>query len=123
MMPPAGCIFVAFSVACTVLLSFRGYRPQADDFVTAQGLEKWLKAAADHTAQRGTIDFDLADSRRTRDLLGRGHAHETHLHSLHWKLRGHGSQAREPAERRHPWNYRSGAEPNDAVTRARSNVL
>jgi predicted ATPase/DNA-binding CsgD family transcriptional regulator len=91
--------------------------------VAAQGLQKWLKAAADHAAQRGTVDFDLADSRRTLDLLGRGHAHETHLDSLHWKLAGHVSQTREPPERRHPWNYRSGAELRCAVTRARSNVL
>jgi hypothetical protein len=51
--------------------------------VTAQGLQKWLKAAADHAAQRGTLDFDFADSRRTLDLLGGGRAYETHLDSLY----------------------------------------
>src|SRR5689334_18952507 len=71
----------------------------------------------------GTVDFDLADPRRTRNLLGGGHAHETHLHSLHWKLACHVSQAREGPEQRHPWNYRSAAELRCAVTRARSNVL
>src|ERR1700682_2272324 len=114
-MSAAGCCFVASSGACTVLHSFVEDRLQADDVVTAEGLEKWLKTAADHTAQGFTIDFDLADPRRPRDLLGRGHAHETHLHSLHWKLACHASQAKEPPERRHPWNYRSGAEPSCAV--------
>jgi len=57
--------------------------------VPAQGLEKWLKAPVDHAAQRGTIDFDLADSRCAFDLLGGGRAHETHFDSLHWKLSCH----------------------------------
>src|SRR6266852_3379361 len=98
-MPAAGCCFVALSAARTVLPSFVGYRPQADDFVTPQGLQKWLKAAADHAAQRGTVDFDLADSRRTPDLLGGGRAHETHLDSLYWELARHAPQPREATER------------------------
>src|ERR1700682_816542 len=101
----AVCVFVAFSGAGMVVISFRRYRPQPDDFVTAQGLEKWLKAAADHTAQRGTVDFDLADARCTPDLLGRGRAHEAHLDSLYLELERHAPQPREPVERGNRWNY------------------
>ena len=67
--------------------------------MTAQGLEKRLKAAADNTTQRGAIDFDLADARGTLDLLGRGRTYETDLDSLHWELPRHAAQARESAKR------------------------
>ena len=77
----------------------RGYRLERDDFVTAQGLQKWLKAAVDQTPQRGTVDFDRADSRGTLNLLRRRRAHETHLDSLHWELPRHAPQARGLAER------------------------
>lgn len=55
---------------------------QADDLVTAQGLEKGLEAAAHQAAQDRTVDLHLADPRRPLDLLGRRDADETDFHSL-----------------------------------------
>lgn len=51
--------------------------------MTAQRLEKWLKAAEDKAAQDRAVSFDLADSRRPLYLLdGRG-ADKAHFHSLY----------------------------------------
>jgi hypothetical protein len=50
--------------------------------MTAQRLEKWLKAAADQAAQGGTSDFHFAHARRSRNLLDGRVAHEGHLDSL-----------------------------------------
>jgi hypothetical protein len=72
--------------------------------VTTQGLEKWLKAAADQAAQDWTVNFHLADARGTLDLLdGRG-ADKTDLYPLYRLLLRHGPQPRDLTERRNPWN-------------------
>ena len=55
---------------------------EADDLVTAQRLEKGLKAAADQAAHGPAVNFDLADSGRPLYLLGRRYADETDFHSL-----------------------------------------
>jgi len=51
--------------------------------VAAEGLEKWLKAAADQAAEDGVLDLDMADSRRTLDLTDRRRPDKTDLHSLY----------------------------------------
>jgi len=50
--------------------------------VTAQRLEKGLKAAAYQAAQDRTVNFHLADSGRPLYLLGRRCADEADFHSL-----------------------------------------
>ncbi len=55
---------------------------EAHDLVTAQGLEKRLKAAAHQAAQDRTVNFHVADSGRPLDLLGRRCADEADFHSL-----------------------------------------
>ena len=50
--------------------------------MTAQRLEKGLKAAADQAAHGPAVNFDLADSGRPLYLLGRRYADETDFHSL-----------------------------------------
>ena len=52
--------------------------------MTPQRLEEWLKAPADQTAQGDALDFDLANSGRTLDLVCGRRADETHLDSLDW---------------------------------------
>ncbi len=72
--------------------------------MTAQRLQKWLKAAADQTAHDGTSDFHLAHARRPRNLLDGRVAHEGHLDSLYRLLTGHARHAREQTDRRNPPN-------------------
>ncbi len=55
---------------------------EADDLVTAQRLEKGLKAAAHQAAQDRTVNLHLADSGRPLYLLGRRCADEADFHSL-----------------------------------------
>jgi len=50
--------------------------------MTAQRLEKGLKAAAHQAAQDRTVNFDLAHSGRPLYLLGRRYADEADFHSL-----------------------------------------
>jgi hypothetical protein len=50
--------------------------------MTAQRLEKGLKAAAHQAAHDQTVDFHLADPGRPLDLPGRRYADETDFHSL-----------------------------------------
>src|SRR3981081_2536307 len=59
-------------------------RFEADDLVSAQRLEEWLKAAADEAAQHSTVDFDVADSRRPLQLAERRGADETDCNPLWW---------------------------------------
>ena len=51
--------------------------------MTAQCLQKWLKAAVDDAAQDWTVDLHPADSRRALDLLGGRGADETDLDVLY----------------------------------------
>jgi len=55
---------------------------EVHDLVTAQRLEKGLKAAAYQAAQDRTVNFDLTDSGRPLYLLGRRCADEADFHSL-----------------------------------------
>jgi hypothetical protein len=50
--------------------------------VAAEGLEKWLKTAADQAAEDGALDADVANAGRTLDLLDGRRPHEMDLHSL-----------------------------------------
>lgn len=50
--------------------------------MTAQRLEKGLKAAAHQAAHDRTVDLHLADSGRPLYLLGRRYADEADFHSL-----------------------------------------
>jgi hypothetical protein len=51
--------------------------------VTAQRLEKWLKAAEDKAAQDWTVDLHLAHPGRALYLPERRDADECDLHSLY----------------------------------------
>jgi len=72
--------------------------------MTAQRLQKWLKAAADKTAQDATFDFNFAHARGSRNLLGGRAAHENRLHSLYGQLAGHIRQPRQQTHGRNPPN-------------------
>ncbi len=62
--------------------------------MAAQGLEEWLKAAADGAAEDLALDLDLAHARGALNLAGRRVSDESHLDSLHGKLLGHVSEVR-----------------------------
>jgi hypothetical protein len=51
--------------------------------MTAERLEKWLKAATHQAAQDDTVYLDLANSRSPHDLLGRWGTDKADLHPLH----------------------------------------
>ena len=73
--------------------------------MTAQRLQKWLKAASDQTAQGSTVNFYLADSRGALyPVDGRG-ADETDLDSLYRELLSHAGQATERPQRGNRRNY------------------
>ena len=67
--------------------------------MTAQGLEKWLKAAVHKAAQNSTVDSDVAHPGGTPDLSGRRSSDETDLHSLDGQLARHAPEPRGQAER------------------------
>jgi len=67
--------------------------------VPTEGLEKWLKAAADNAAEDGALDVDLADPRSTLDLLGGRRPDETDLHALYGQLVCHAPEPRRLDER------------------------
>ena len=52
--------------------------------MSAQRLEKWLKAAPDEAAQDWTVNFHFTDSRRAFDLSGRRGADKADFYSPDW---------------------------------------
>jgi hypothetical protein len=53
---------VVAAVAAIMLSLLSHFRLEADDLITPQGLEKWLKTAADQATQNVTVNFYLAHS-------------------------------------------------------------
>ena len=74
-----------------------------------QGLEKGLEAAADHAAEGVTLGLHVTDPGRSLDLVDGWGADEADLHPLSRWFLSHGPSVREGADRRNPWDYRSGA--------------
>src|SRR5262245_22989159 len=75
-------------------LGGRRRRVEADDLVTPERLQKWLKTATDQAAQDGALNFDFADAGRALHLLGRSGAGKTDLYSPYRQLLSHGGHAR-----------------------------
>ena len=63
--------------------------------MSAQSLEKWLKAACDNAAQRWSVSLDLGHSRGPLNLASRRGADKTDFYFLNPQVFGHAPQGKE----------------------------